>query len=423
MNGKMTIRNIEQLSPAEQQRLNSLLAKVVPFCPAEPRPLFQHRPGKNGVPAVSVIIPVYNAERYLIQMLDSLVRQTLDDIEIICIDDSSGDASADILAFYAALDGRVQVVRQPNAGGGAARNRGMEHARGKYLAFMDADDFCSHDMLQILFETAERDQAEIVISRRCDYHTAERKFLDEFPFPEEWLKPAAPFAGKDHADHLYYYCRQAPWGKLFSAGFIRSQGLLYQEIRNSNDGYFNLMAVSFARRISLVDRPLYYYRIGMKTNTQALKYKDPLLFLEVLKQVKNDLAAKDLFGIYENSYKEILCMEFYYIFPYLLNLPVENTDSDKVFTLLFRTANELFTEEFFSGFPPEACIEKEAWNTVRDLGRFGGSPVKFLLDQYQRKNRYCRELENSRSYRLGNLITCLPRMIRKAFAGRGKGQE
>ena len=423
MNKKMTIRNTEQISQASLQHLNLLMEKISPFCPAEPHPVFQYRPEKTGVPSVSVIIPVYNTEHYLVQMLDSLVRQTLSDIEIICVDDSSSDATVDILAFYAALDGRVQVVRQPNAGGGAARNLGMTHARGKYLAFMDADDFCTPDMLQVLFETAERDRSEIVISRRCDYHTAERKFLDTFPFPPEWLDPAVPFAGKDHPDHLYYYCRQAPWGKLFSAEFIRGQGLLYQEIRNSNDGYFNLMAVSLARRISLVDKPLYYYRIGMRTNTQALKYKDPLLFLEVLKKIKNDLTAKGLFKIYENSYKEILCMEFYYIFPYLLKLQLGNTDSDKLFTFLFQAANEEFTEEFFSGFPVEACVEKQAWKTVRDLHRFDGSPIKFLLDQYQRKNQYCQDLENSSSYRIGKLITWLPKMLRKAFISPGKSGE
>lgn len=412
----MTIRNTEQLSPASLQHLNSLMAKIVPFCPAEPCPVFQYRPEKIESPSVSVIIPVYNAEHYLVQMLDSLVRQTLTDIEIICVDDSSNDATADILAFYAVLDERVIAVRQPNAGGGAARNLGMTYARGKYLAFMDADDFCSPDMLKILIETAERDRSEIVISRRCDYHTTERKFLDTFPFPPEWLHPAVPFAGEDHADHLYYYCRQAPWGKLFSAEFIRGQGLLYQEIRNSNDGYFNLMAVSLARRISLVNKSLYYYRIGMQTNTQALKYKDPLLFLDVLKKIKNDLTAKDLFKIYENSYKEILCMEFYYIFPYLLKLPIENTKSDQLFTLLFQVATEEFMEEFFDGFPMDACVEKQAWQTVRGLQRFDGSPVRFLLDQYQRKNQYCQELENSSSYRIGKLITWLPRMLRKSMS-------
>ena len=90
---------------------------------------------------VSVIIPVYNVEPYLKQCMDSVVGQTLKDIEIICVDDGSTDGSLDILREYAAEDNRIQIIEQKNAGAGAARNNGMRHATGKYLSFLDSDDF------------------------------------------------------------------------------------------------------------------------------------------------------------------------------------------------------------------------------------------------------------------------------------------
>ena len=110
---------------------------------------------------VSVIIPVYNVEPYLKQCMDSVVGQTLKDIEIICVDDGSTDGSLDILREYAAEDNRIQIIEQKNAGAGAARNNGMRHATGKYLSFLDSDDFFEPRMLEKAYDLAEKDQADL----------------------------------------------------------------------------------------------------------------------------------------------------------------------------------------------------------------------------------------------------------------------
>ena len=109
---------------------------------------------------VSVIIPVYNVEPYLKQCMDSVVGQTLKDIEIICVDDGSTDGSLDILKEYATEDSRIQIIEQKNAGAGAARNNGMRHATGKYLSFLDSDDFFEPRMLEKAYDLAEKDQAD-----------------------------------------------------------------------------------------------------------------------------------------------------------------------------------------------------------------------------------------------------------------------
>lgn len=95
----------------------------------------------NDIPAVSVIIPVYNAAEFLKDGLNSLLKQTLREIEIICVDDGSTDGSLVILKEFEKTDARIRVIHQENQGAGAARNNGMDVARGKYLAFLDADDF------------------------------------------------------------------------------------------------------------------------------------------------------------------------------------------------------------------------------------------------------------------------------------------
>ena len=124
---------------------------------------------------VSVIIPVFNVEDYLKQCLDSVVHQTLKDIEIICVNDSSTDKSLDILEEYAKTDWRIRVITQPNAGAGAARNKGMDVATGKYLAFLDSDDFFELNMLEKAYEMAEDEQSDLVVYKSDQYHTEDNR--------------------------------------------------------------------------------------------------------------------------------------------------------------------------------------------------------------------------------------------------------
>lgn len=115
---------------------------------------------------VSVIVPVYNAALYLERCLNSLLCQTLMDIEIICIDDGSTDATNNILQQFAEQDSRLKVIVQVNQGVSAARNAGIRIAQGEYLSFVDADDWVEADFLEILYNTARNEQTDIVV---CDY--------------------------------------------------------------------------------------------------------------------------------------------------------------------------------------------------------------------------------------------------------------
>ena len=120
------------------------------------------------MPKVSVIIPVYNVEKYLGECLDSVLRQTLEDIEIICVDDGSTDGSAKMLAEYAAKDPRIRIITQANAGLSAARNVGMDAATGKYIYFLDSDDYIKDDAMEKCFSICERDGLDqLVFNSEC----------------------------------------------------------------------------------------------------------------------------------------------------------------------------------------------------------------------------------------------------------------
>ena len=115
---------------------------------------------------VSIIMPIYNASRYLEPAIDSILAQTLPEIEVICVDDGSTDKSLEILKEYQKNDDRIRIVTQTNAGPAHARNNGIRRARGKYIAFLDADDFVEPTFIEDLYNTAKQDNLDIAI---CAY--------------------------------------------------------------------------------------------------------------------------------------------------------------------------------------------------------------------------------------------------------------
>ena len=210
---------------------------------------------------VSVIIPVYNAAPYLRKCLDSLVQQSLKDIEIICVDDSSADGSAEILKEYSHADSRVRYIFQQNAGAGSARNTGMQCATGKYLSFLDADDFFEHNMLESAYELAERDCADIVVYESDQYNGKEDLlfFASEIVDISK-IPPYQPFNYRQLTGSIFKTFLGWTWDKLFLKEFIENNNLKFQHLKSSNDLYFVYSALVLAGRISVCREVLAHQR-------------------------------------------------------------------------------------------------------------------------------------------------------------------
>ena len=127
---------------------------------------------------ISVIVPVYNSEKYLKQCLDSIVGQTFKDIEIICVNDGSTDSSSQILAEYASKDDRFVIINQENGGAGKARNTGLDASRGKYLSFLDSDDFFESTMLEKAYKKIEQDNSDFVVYNSDQYITDKDDYIN-----------------------------------------------------------------------------------------------------------------------------------------------------------------------------------------------------------------------------------------------------
>ena len=255
-----------------------------------------------GSTAVSVIIPCYNAEKYLDQCMDSILNQTLQNIEIICVDDGSADSTPDKLHHYAEMDARVRVFSQKNLFAGTARNLGLSHARGEYLLFLDCDDFFEENLARDAYTAAVSNDADVVLfNARCfDEATGEfRKgwFLNMGLVPEK-----QPFSPDDCPDHLYQITTPVPWTKMFRRQFLLDKQLQFQTLRHTNDFYFVQSALAMAKRIVALDETLVTYRIGQKTNLQSTKNKSPLCFYTAYKVLRDKLEEQGILDALHRSY-------------------------------------------------------------------------------------------------------------------------
>ena len=255
-------------------------------------------------PKVSVIIPVYNASDYVGECLDSILLQTLADIEVICVDDGSTDDSLSILQTYAMLDERLKVIHQENMGPGAARNRGLKEAQGEYLSFLDADDFCKEHMLEQMVAQAEKDHSDVVVA---GWHT----FDNNTNQPLKENKVAAKFQGKsplkpmDFARDLFELAQPALWNKLYRAELIRKYDLQFNvQTCYFEDGVFIFPALCLANKISLIDEAFVYYRINNKHSLVANKekyFKDLLIGIADSYAVLKALKLDDFFASYRGT--------------------------------------------------------------------------------------------------------------------------
>ena len=254
-------------------------------------------------PKVSVIIPIYNAEKYLCKCLDSVLRQSMRDIEVICVDDGSTDLSKDILQRYAKFDSRIIIIEQENQFAGIARNRGMEVARGEYLIFLDADDFFHPDMLECAYTKGEKYRADVVFFNvKCYSNQTKISFYGDWLYDRKLIPKQSPFSRKDVSPYIFQMTTAAPWNKLFRKSFIHKTKIVFQGTHSANDLYFVNLALALAERIVAISQPLLYYRVDIKGNLQNMQDSSPFDFYTACKALKDSLIQNHVFEQVEQSF-------------------------------------------------------------------------------------------------------------------------
>ncbi|WP_296889892.1 glycosyltransferase [uncultured Methanobrevibacter sp.] len=220
---------------------------------------------------VSVVIPVYNVEEFLGECLDSIVNQTLKDIEIICVNDGSKDKSLEILNYYAEHDDRFTVISQENSGHAVATNRGMDLARGKYLYLMDSDDFIELTALEEAYNYAEEKNVDFVIFQSMNYVTDEDRYYKAENYSMEKvadLVGESVFDYKDLGD-LIFNITVTPWSKLYKTNFVRECGAKFPEGLIFDDNIFFWDVLFSAKRIAFYRKHLFNRRWYSYSSTTA----------------------------------------------------------------------------------------------------------------------------------------------------------
>ena len=227
--------------------------------------MIQERIHSTPPPLVSIIIPVYNVEKYLEECLESACNQTLKDIEIICVDDGSTDRSREIIVSYAERDPRIYLIDSPHGGASSARNRGIEHARGTYIQFLDSDDYIEPMMSSIMYSTMTTHNVDIVMCGITTLYEEGQEYRD---------KEALEYYYKKEREGLYTinvatmaYTLASVCVKMIKKTVLDAYNIRFLENKTYEDNYFTLAYLTVVESIYFIKEPLYYRRLRSESIT------------------------------------------------------------------------------------------------------------------------------------------------------------
>lgn len=210
------------------------------------------------MPKVSVLVPIYNVEKYLRQCLDSLINQTLEDIEIICINDGSTDSSPEIISEYQAKDNRVKVINKANSGYGASMNMGVDAATGEYIGIVESDDYAENTMFEKLYNQAKANDLDILKSDFIKYWGDTNQCVKAGIIDKDWCDKA--FTTDEYKEVLNII--PSIWSAIYRKEFIQTYNIRFSETAGASyqDTGWHYKTMLVAKRIMLTNEAYLYYR-------------------------------------------------------------------------------------------------------------------------------------------------------------------
>lgn len=214
---------------------------------------------KSHGPKVSVVIPIYNVEKYLEQCLRSVLEQTLQDIEVICIDDGSTDGSAQLIDAYAANDSRMRVVHRENGGYGSAVNAGMDMAQGKYIAIVESDDYIKPNMYERLFQLAESKDLDVI---KADFYRFVGNDETKAVYSRITGEPLYNCVIENDPAKVLRYAALYTWSGIYRLEYLRENDVRHNETPGASyqDNGFWFLSMAAAKRVYFLDEAFYMLR-------------------------------------------------------------------------------------------------------------------------------------------------------------------
>lgn len=385
------------------------------------------------MPKASIVIPCYNAAKFVADTVASAQAQTMDDIQIVCVNDGSTDDTLAILEDLAQRDSRIVVVDQDNAGEGPARDAGLQRATGDWLYFLDADDLMEPVLLERAIRTGEDDGADIVVFRTLmlNEQTGEESIC-EWSFKRDWM-PYDCFSPREHPDYAFTSFQNWVHNKIFRGDFVRTHSLRFQHVHRTADLLFTCCALAKANRVSLLNEPLHHYRVNNPQSAMATSDSYPLDFYEGFVALRQALERDDMWNLYHTSFVN------WAIDGIVTNLRLARS-YDGFITMATRMREEGFNRLDIVGFPRgksdnilffdlvqtlmNCSIEESLFQfmaTYRNrLNQVEDEFSRYRLETHGNLMQVTQSLSDvmgSASFRIGRAITSLPRTARDLVVG------
>ncbi len=212
-----------------------------------------------SIPKVSILVPIYNVEKFLPECLDSLISQTLKEIEIICINDGSTDSSPEIIKKYRRKDPRIVILDKKNSGYGDSMNRGLEKASGEYIGIVESDDFIDKDAFEKLYNIAKKNKAEVVKGNFYEYLTKRRKDINK---SDMFLSNESERIISPQEYRHIFYQQPSIWAAIYDNKFLKTNNIRFLPSPGASyqDAGFNFKVWASAQRVYLTNDAFLHYR-------------------------------------------------------------------------------------------------------------------------------------------------------------------
>lgn len=305
---------------------------------------------------VSICVPVYNMEKYLTDCVESLVNQTLKDIEIIFVNDGSKDYSLDILEQYKQKYPEIiKIITQENTGLGGARNTGIKNAIGEYVGFVDADDFVEPDMYEKLYNMAKNEEADMVI---CDYNFYPNNYIKK----KKWFNE---YKGKIDGEFLNRNTQ--PWNKIVSNKLIKDNN--FEFFQKNGDGVFIYLMLC-AKKIVTTNEKLYNYRVGHTSMSTDYKLENFIISI--------DSCKKQIELLNKTKYKEELKEYFDFRMIYVLIQVIAVAAKKQNKEIFKKYTNELKKYNYKKNKYVKKILKKE-FKPIKYFGIIHIMPINYNL--------------------------------------------
>ena len=317
-------------------------------------------------------MPIYNAYSYLRPALDSVLDQTLREIELICVDDGSTDRSIDILKEYQERDPRVRIITENNAGPSWARNKGLSRARGEYVIFLDADDFFEPTLLASLYELAVRDELDIAITEYDIYNDRRSRFEAKIKGEhEDIFEEGKVLSQSEYPTVIFQSVTSYVWNKLYKRAFLIEKELSFHPtLRVFEDTYFVMTSLAMASRVGKNFDTLIHHRVYSAQSRNKLFRKYYYQIPELYLRIKEFLMRRGMYLPLSESFLNLSASRCY-----------------KVYNILWRDAKRDFWDSLHSPYSELLGWEKILGDEIEndDVGEFVASVMLHNHKQHQRR--------------------------------------